>query len=214
VGPGSQPGAVLILDDDSTQVSASAILSAAGFDVTQGGHYWDYTGTNFSAYDLVILLDGYDYGNSVPDSVQQGLLDFVSAGGVLLTTEWLTYDDDLSLILPALPLAYDGDYCDSGAGTCPETYTKVATHAITAGLPASFVTPADWTYSYTSLNASSTSTNVKVLFTGSTSGDALAIGDRGSGHIIHWNMAGVYGGADIWDSNTQKILTNIADFAH
>ena len=52
-----------------------------------------------------------------------------------------------------------------------------------------------------------------MLFTGSASGAALSVGDFGLGNIIHWNMGGAYIGVDIWDTNTQRILTNIAAFA-
>ena len=42
---------------------------------------------------------------------------------------------------------------------------------------------------------------------------ALGVGDLGLGHTIHWSMAGVYDGTDIWSTETERILTNIAAFA-
>jgi hypothetical protein len=205
------PTAILILDDDSTQVQVDSILTAEGFDVTLGGYFGDWTSTDFSGYALVILLNGYDYGDPIPDTVQQAMLDFATAGGTLLTTEWLGYSEQDSLLLAALPLAYDGTFCDSSG--CAETYTRGAIHPITEGVAASFLTPSEWNYSYTVVNATSTSSNITVLYVGSTSGPALAIGDYGSGHILHWNMAGEYVGPDIWDANTAGILTNIASYA-
>lgn len=211
--PQPQKANIAILDDDSTQVDMTTILRAAGYTVTQLGNYWDYAGTDFSAYDLVFLLDGYDYGYAIADSVQQALLDFVTAGGVLVTTEWATYSDEWNLLIPALPLAYDGDYCDDGDSACIDTVTIDVAHTLTAGLPASFATPPDWTYSFCVENSASTSTNILTLMTGQTSGPSLAMGDYGSGHILHWNMAGTYEGENIWDTNTKRVLTNIADFA-
>ncbi len=196
------------------QVDVQAILEDAGYTVTLVGLYYDYTGTDFSDYNLVIILYGYD----IAANVQQALKDFVDAGGVLLTTEWLTYsavtDDDLNLetLVELLPLAYNDDYCDSG-GSCAETYTKKVDHPITEGLPANFVTPVDWTYSYQVVNTTSVASNIQVLFEGATSGAALGIGDFGAGHSIHWSMAGIYGGSDLWASGTERILTNIAAFA-
>ena len=35
-----------------------------------------------------------------------------------------------------------------------------------------------------------------------------------SGNIVRWNMSGAYIGVNIWDTNTQRILTNIAAFAN
>ena len=208
---------VLILEDDGTEGDVQTILTDAGYTVTMGGLYSDYAGTDFSAFDMVILLYGYDYGYSIDVTVQQGLKDFVTAGGILLTTEWLTYqgsgDEDWETLIDILPLAYNEDYCDDGDGVCPETYTRMVDHPITEGLPLTFVTPLDWTYSFQAVNDSSLATNIQVLFEGSTSGSALGVGDFGLGHTIHWSMAGIYGGTDIWSTETERILTNIAAFA-
>ncbi len=208
---------VLILEDGGTENSVETILDNAGYTVTMGGPYDEYDGTDFSAFDLVLLLNGYYYGDTLQAGVQQGLKDFVSAGGVLMTTEWLTYEgtgvDYWDTLMGILPLTYNDDYCDAGAGVCPETYTKMVDHPITEGLPASFLTPPDWTYSFQAVNSSSLATNIKVLFEGSNSGSAIGVGDFGLGHTIHWSMAGVYGGTDIWSTETTRILTNIAAFA-
>lgn len=211
------PTAILILHDDSTHVEASQVLADAGSEVTDGGPYWEYTGTDFDAYDLVILLDGYEYGYEMMAGVEQALLDYVSDGGVLLTTDWMGYDyrsggGYFETLYPALPLIYEDDYCDVGEGSCQETYTVAASHPITEGLPSTFTTPSDWTYSMAAPN--SAGTNVVVLFSGSGSGAAMAVGDRGRGHFVHWSMAGVYGGAEIWDANTEMILNNVAAFAN
>jgi hypothetical protein len=216
-GGGSTKADILVLDDDSTGTDLVSILVAAGNAVTMGGSYYDYAGTDFSAYDLVIFLSGYDYGSDLMPGVEQGMKDFVMAGGVLVTTEYMTYSFDAGAYLPLiedfLPLKYNDAYCDDSDGTCTETYTKNGSHAITAGLPATFVTPTNSTYSLTVVNPTSSSTNIEVLFTGANSGAALGIGQLGTGHTIHWNMGGVYGGTEIWDTNTKRILTNIAEFA-
>lgn len=208
---------VLILEDDGSETAVASILTGAGCDVTMGGLYYNYDNTDFSAYDLVIVLYGVDYGYGIDPDVQQALKDFVQAGGVLLTTEWLTYEGtgntDWDTMIDLLPLAYNDDYCDSGAGECVETYTKLVDHAITEGLPATFSTPDDWVYSFQVVNSTSVASNIQVLFEGSISGAALGIGEFGTGHVLHWSMGGEYDGSDIWSTETSRILTNIADFA-
>ncbi len=201
---------IAILDDDSTGTMLGAILTTAGHDVTNLGSYYDYAGADLGGYDLVFMLSGYEYGWDLADSVQQALLDYVSGGGTLVTTEWITYSGNLDLLDPALPLAYDGGYCDTGGGDCIDTLTVDVRNTITEGLPATFATPPDYTYSYCKVNAASTSSGIQVLLTGQDSGPALAVGAYGSGHILHWNMAGAYEGPDIWDANTSRILTNLA----
>ena len=213
----TNPTRILILEDDGSEVGFQRVLVDAGYAVTMGGLYYEYDSADFSGYDLVILLYGYDYGNYIAPEIQQGMKNFVIAGGVLLTTEWLTYEgvgqEEWKTLIDILPLAYNDNYCDYGEGDCSETYTKLVEHPITEGLPETFMTPLDWTYSYQAVNDSSLATNITVLFRGSTSGSALAIGDLGEGHTIHWSMAGVYGGTDIWSTETERILTNIAAFA-
>lgn len=88
-----EKAAIAIMHDDSTQVEMTAILETAGYEVTDLGLYADYHGTDFSGFDLVFMLTGYEYGAVLPDSVQQGLLDFMDGGGTLVTTEWLCYSE-------------------------------------------------------------------------------------------------------------------------
>jgi len=211
--PADPKAAIGIMHDDSTHFAMTVILETAGYDVTDLGLYADYTGTDFSAFDLVFMLTGYEYGEELPDSVQQGLLDFMDDGGTLVTTEWLGYSENNDMLTAVMPLAYDGDYCDDGDSACIDTITVDIAHALTAGLPDTFTTPPDYTYSFMILNTMATSTNVMNVMTGTTGGAALGVGDWGSGHSIHWNWAGAYEGDDIWDENTTRILLNIADFA-
>lgn len=211
--PAAQKAVIAVLHDDSTHVSMIPILETAGYEVTNLGLYEEYTGTDFSMYDLVFMLTGYEYGEVLPDTVQQGLLDFMAGGGTLVTTEWLCYSENNDLLMPILPLVYDGEYCDDGGGDCIDTLTVTTAHDLTDGLPAEFTTPPDYTYSFLILNETATSTNVMNLIEGATGGAMLGIADWGEGHSIHWNNAGVYDGEDIWDDNTTRILLNIADFA-
>lgn len=207
---------ILILDDNGSSGGFERILGDAGYTYTNGGYYEDYTNTDFSAYDLVILLYGYDYGYEIDLDVQAALKTWVQAGGVLLTTEWFTYsydDVDIDTLLEILPLTYNDDYCDDGGGVCPETYTRMVDHPVTAGLPATFVTPDDWTYSFLAVNPTSLATDIQVLFEGSNSGAALGVGTFGSGHTLNWSMAGEYDGSDIWSAETERIVENIAAFA-
>ena len=211
--PVEEMARIAIMHDDSTHVAMTVALEAAGYEVTDLGLYADYTGTDFSAFDLVFMLTGYEYGADLPDTVQQGLLDFMSDGGTLVTTEWLGYSENNELLTPKLALAYNDDYCDDGASACIDTITVDVGHPLTQGLDAIFTTPPDYTYSFMILNDAATSENATNLMTGTIGGAVLGIGEWGSGHTIHWNWAGCYAGADIWDANTTRILMNIADFA-
>jgi hypothetical protein len=211
--PPDSKAVIGIMHDDSTHFAMIEYLETEGYEVTNLGLYEDYTGTDFSAFDLVFLLTGYEYGEDIPDSVQQGLLDFMDGGGTLVTNEWFLYSENNDLLTAVLPLSYDGDYCDDGESACIDTLTVDVVHALTEGLPDTFTTPPDYTYSFLVLHDEATSTNVMNLISGVTGGAMLGVGDWGEGHTIHWNNAGCYDGPDIWDDNTLQILQNIVDFA-
>jgi hypothetical protein len=75
------PGPVLILGDERTEDSVAAILTRAGLDVRPAGPYWQYAGGDLSDVSAVVLLTGVEWDQTMPDSVQQRLAAFVSAGG-------------------------------------------------------------------------------------------------------------------------------------
>ena len=207
------PAKVLILEDGGTEDSLFKILDSAGFDVTLGGLFQNYTGTNFSAYDLVILLNGFDFSYEMVDSVELGLKNYVTGGGVLLVTEWMCYTIvhfGFNLILDSiLPVESDGH---SVGGV--ETYYKESNHDITAGLPDSFVTKATWSISEVFPNSRTQTTDYTVLFSGkSYGGAAMTMGTLGSGRVIHWSMAGQFGGPDIWIPEVRRLFINIAAFS-
>ncbi len=201
---------VLVLEDGGTEDSLYVVLGSAGFNVTHGGPYTDYHNTDLSAYDLVILLNGVDYGETIEDSIQQAMKDYVTAGGVLLTTEWALEEGYWDILESFMPVAYDDDY-----DYASETYVKLVDHEITAALPDTFETNSDWSYvnMIELADGATASTNRTVLCKGLLGGPALVIGDLGTGHIIHWAMAGEYNGSDIWSDEVKQIFVNIANFS-
>lgn len=72
---------ILILEDGGTQDSVYSILSEAGFNVTLGGPYWQYTGVDIDQYRLVVFLNGVTYSLVMPDSVQLKIRSYVGNGG-------------------------------------------------------------------------------------------------------------------------------------
>lgn len=208
-GGGGQPPAapkVLVLADGGTEVHVGSALSTAGFDVTMGPLYSDYDGTDLGQHDAVILLTGIDYHNDFQPGVEQALVDFVAAGGGLLTTEWFLYYAGRSydLLTPILPATYGGDYEYQG-----ETYSRVLDHPITLGLPAQFDVTGAW--SAVQLVADpAPEKKARVLFHGSYSGDAVVAGQHGNGRVVSWGMAGEYDGTDIWTPDVDLLLSKIA----
>lgn len=71
-------------DADEVNHNMFAQLVAEGFDVTNGGLYYSYVGTDFSAYDCVIWLEGKNFGNPLQAGVDAALAAYVAAGGGLV----------------------------------------------------------------------------------------------------------------------------------
>jgi hypothetical protein len=204
---------ILVLKDGGTEDTVYSVLSKSGFDVTVGDYYYNFDGKFISNYNLVILLNGVDYNNDISDSTQSRLRNYVRDGGILLTTEWMTWSiantNHYQIIKDFLPVVYNGSY---SYGT--ETYTKMVDNPITEGLPNSFsVSDTNWNYSNTTLYNNSLSSNLKVLFRGDKSGAALTMGELNKGKTIHWNMAGAYEDNTIWTPEVKKILINIARYS-
>lgn len=200
---------LLILEDGGTQDSIMAILGSAGFEPELGGDYWLYTGDDIGQFRAIIILNGVVWNWAIPDSVQEKIRDFVQDGDVLITTEWISWSGAFNdmIINDVIPVYYD-DFWRNGA----ETYYRQINHALTAGLPDTFLVPDDWSYSGTKVD-SAPAKQAQLLIEGSQSGAALVIGKYGSGTTIHWNMGGHYNGTDIWSTEVRRLLINIADFA-
>lgn len=187
------------------------ILEEAGMDAEFGGLYWEWDGSGLDDVSPFFFLTGYEYNETVADSVQEALVDFVSAGGGIMTTEWMLYETGggyYDMITAMAPSLYDDDY-----DYYTETYTvAVPAHPIAQGLPASFATPDDaWSYSLTVADPTP-SKQATVVITGSASGDAVVAGKYGLGRTVHWNMAGQNEGEEIWSTEVRQILVNIAKY--
>ena len=199
---------VLILEDGGSENGVYTIYSRSGFKTSLGGKHWEFDGKDLTNYDLVILLTGNDYAEGMSLATQKKLIEFVENGGTLLLTEWTTF---LSKLYPVLnrwsPASYNGSW-----NVGQEQYTVLGDHPITKNLPREFLVPETWSSASVSLN-NKPRQNATCLIEGSTSNVAMSIRPIDKGHIIHWSMAGVYGGDNIWSEEIKQIFINIGDFA-
>jgi PEP-CTERM motif len=141
---------VLLLSTGNTTNDSAVVtlLQAEGDTVTVGPVYYNYTGGGLAGYNAVILLqNNSNIGENMPDSGQTALVNYVKAGGGLLTGEWTVwgigvegYNQILKTIIPVIPQTnYDSYNYNS-----PITYTLSTPNAIlNTGLPSSFTFNAD-----------------------------------------------------------------------
>lgn len=202
----AQAQEILILNDAQTQDSIMTILTDAGLTVEDGGPYWQFTDRDISGFSLVILLNGVAWTNAVPQAGQDNLRQFIFNGGMMLSTEWISWSGATNQTLNSIiPVRYGGSW-----STGSETYTVMAEHPITDNLPEEFIVPSNWSFSVTDRKTDAT-LNAVTLIRGSRSRDAVVIGDYGNGSIVHWNMGGQYSGRNIWSDEVRQLLINIAE---
>lgn len=107
---------IMLLGDGNSQAQIGAYLQSQGHNVYQAGDYYDWDGSDstIGVYDKIFLLYGYDYGDELTAGGNQNLVDYVGAGGTLVTTEWLLYSIDrgyfTGTVADLLPVTYGGDY--------------------------------------------------------------------------------------------------------
>lgn len=135
-------GSVLLLDDDYGD-EVSQHLQSADHTVTSVNYFeWDGTNPAPNNFDLVLLLDGYEYGyefNEDEDSPAYDILiDYVESGGTFMFTEWTAYDmgwgDDKLGLEPLVPFKVESYLGFDYAGT----FTTSVASALTRGVPAGF----------------------------------------------------------------------------
>ncbi|MCJ8293191.1 MAG: PEP-CTERM sorting domain-containing protein [Colwellia sp.] len=114
----AQAAAIFVLGDNYSETFISPYLESLGHTVTSDTNYYDWDGSMPADIDVILYLDGYEYGSALGeygDSVaaNQSILDFVAGGGGLIFTEWYAYDrkDVIEEPVAALmPVTYNGNY--------------------------------------------------------------------------------------------------------
>ena len=196
---------VLLLGDGGSEAHVKAVLEADGFDVRDGGLFHEFTGAGLDEVDAVVLLAGVDYNHDMDDTGEAALVAFVQSGGGLVTTEWLSYSIDRTefhrILAPILPVSYGGSYA-SGS----ETYTVVVDHPVTENVPVNFATGDDSQFSTVAPRSGATQ-----LVRGNRSGAAVVTWTQG-GRVVSWNMAGEYGGENVWNAFMDRLLTGAVGF--
>lgn len=115
----AQAANVLLLGDNEAETQVQQALEGAGHTVTFGGIYYDWDGItpNVNDFDVVVYLNGTDYGYALQPVAASAIDQFVSNGGGLILTEWTAYDvydgyksDVIAKLMPAATPDQDYDY--------------------------------------------------------------------------------------------------------
>jgi hypothetical protein len=167
-------------------------LVAYGHNVTNvASSEWNGTNPSLDSFDVAILLLGSHYGNNLGGSSSSpgysALIDFVTAGGTLASTEWFAYARKYTSAHSSIDSLMPFDYTSYGAYAYNASYTLLDySHALTKNLPSSWAAESSDGGSCVDLVAGAT-----VLMTRNFSPcpdvHALAYINVGSGVSIHIN---------------------------
>lgn len=199
---------VLVLSDGGTEDHVLAVLGAAGMDTTRGANWWEDVGEDLYRYDVVVMLNGYDYSHSMSDIAQVRLTQFVADGGGLIVTEWFNYYPSRNPLLSAImPVTGTADYDYE-----TDTLRPVAGHPLASSLPGSFSTGPDWTWATLAPDTTAVK-QARIAVNGDLGGPAVVTGVFGRGRTVAWGMAGTYNGSDIWTPGVEQLLKRIVWWA-
>ena len=191
------------------------LLAARGMSVTLGvqPHEWNGTHADLSRYDVVVLLNNYNWATgsiSMPEAGQQALLECVAAGGGLITGEWLVWaiDDakrhtDLDIIIPA-------DYLGVVNGDSTK-YTRITPNPIiNKELPNLFTFSLNFITATESVLAPKS--GATVFYNSSNSGRSGLIGwEHGLGRVISFST--LLSDIELSNSNYAKLFANTVEWA-
>jgi hypothetical protein len=199
---------VLLLGDGEAELEVQPALEAAGHTVTFGGIYYDWDGItpNVDDFDVVVLLDGYDYGYELQPDAATALDSFVAGGCGLVTTEWIAYDVCQAYKGPIvgglLPVTMPdcGDYGDIDTWIVDDP-----AHPLTAGLPANWRDDAGW--STVTANPGATT-----VVSGAAGNPLVVYSDAAGGTVVYLNHDMTYTLAPI-HPNAMQLILNAVDYA-
>jgi hypothetical protein len=199
---------VLLLGDTDAETQVQAALEAAGHTVTFGGVYYDWDGVtpNVTGFDVVVLLNAYDYGYPLQATAATALQAFVAAGGGLVLTEWTAYDvcsGYKGAIVDALMPVTMPDCSDYGDD---DTWTvDILGHPLVAGLPSSWTDAAGW-------STVTTKPGATVVVSGTAGNPMVVYWSAPGGTVVYINHDLTYTTSPISAEGIQLII-NAAGYA-
>jgi hypothetical protein len=197
-------GTVLVIADGGTESDVASVLTGAGYTVTIGPDDAAWNGTNPApdGFAAVVLLDGPNFGSDMPDSGQVALLNYVSHGGGLIFTEWITYEIEqgrYQMLRPLVPMTRLTGQSGSFL------YHVIKAHPVTAGVTSKFYVESGLTG-----GLASSGTALVVMSDGEA---VVLVSDYALGHVVEFGMAGNWGGyRPLAVPDMQRLMVNAADW--
>jgi hypothetical protein len=204
---------VLVLSSGLAPIDNAVIaaLTAGGHKATIGPQFFEFTGdVDLNTYEVVYFQANNNWASGpMPDSGRASLVEFIDAGGGMVTSEWATYVSTLGN-LGELSTAIPGKYLGT-AGAATTAYTVQTPDAVlNKGLADSFEFPLDSFSGYETYFG--VKCGAKVYYASATSPPGGVIGwNFGIGRVLSFSTCA--GELQVQDKDFAKLLSNAMSWA-
>lgn len=217
---------VLSSGNDDIDITVKSTLENLGNTVHIGVECSQlHGGWTLEGYDTILYLNNWNANNTMPDSGQTALQQFVNSGGGLVTAEWVNLKHSnentwspsiIASALPAKAVALSSGWGGLG-GTCtnnqsPITYTVVEPDSVlNTNVPSSFIFEAD-SIGGPNWQAGGTETKLEpkvgayVFYDSDNLGIGVVGWDYGSGRVISFST--LIGISELSNSDYAQLLSN------
>ena len=200
---------VLLLSTGSSSLDlqTQTVLQNAGHNVTIGNPYTTFSSAALSGVDVVLLFPNNNWNaGDMPLLSQTALVNFVQAGGGLITSEWTNWkvaSNTFTLLGPILPVVATTQY----TGGSLLTYTPSNADPLLAlGIPSAFTFAADDFAGVESFFAPKPGATVFFTSTGGAGGAGVVGWASGAGHVLQ--LSTVAGPIELANNSYATLLQN------
>lgn len=210
---GAQTVLLLSTGNTTLDTQTKAVLEAGGATVTIGNPYTTFSGTELAGINVVLLFPNNNWSSGdMSLAAQTDLVNFVNAGGGLVTAEWTNWKvgaGSFQTLQTVLPVVSTTQYTGGSA----ITYTQVTPDAVlnSRALPAAFAFTADNFAGVESYFTAKSGATVFYSSTGGAGGAGLVGWSHGAGHVLQFSTTA--GPNALADANFALLLQNAVTWA-
>jgi hypothetical protein len=205
---------VLLLSTGSTTLDTQTkgVVEAGGATVVIGSQYTAFTSAELAGINAVLLFPNNNWASGdMPLAGQTALVDFVAAGGGLITAEWTNWKvgvGNFTTLSTVLPVVATTQY----SGGSAITYTSVTSDGkLNAGLPTSLSFTADNFAGVESFFTAKSGATVYYTSSGGAGGAGLVGWSHGSGRVLQFSTT--VGPLSLGNSDFARLLQNSVQWA-
>jgi len=205
---------VLVLSTGSATLDSrfQNVLRAYGHVVTIGTAYSRFDGAGLNGQDAVLLLPNVNWSaGDMPLSGQTALVNFVSSGGGLVTSEWTVWMSAFGSFTNLVPLFAVQPHTGYGESLAITYVQAAADPILNKGLPSSINFVADYVEGTETLLVPRPNSTTFYHSTGSARGAGVVGWQFGSGRVIQFST--LLGDSELADVTFGHLVSNAVSLA-